>query len=88
MLANEWRRALEADNRSVNTVRIYVHSVRMLGEWAMSQDPDNAHNNYRSIRTFFGWLVDEGAKSASSTSRSVISWRRLPDARPRWPPVR
>jgi integrase/recombinase XerC len=83
--AKEWRRALEADNKSPNTVRIYLHSVRMLGEWAMAQSPPlepsdvdavairdfvkhrldttsagNAHNNYRAIRTFFVWLVDEG----------------------------
>lgn len=83
-LANEWRRALEADNKSPNTVRIYLHSVRMLGDWATAQDPPlepvdmdagairdfikhridstsagNAHNNYRAIRTFFEWLVEE-----------------------------
>lgn len=83
--ANEWRRALEADNKSPNTVRIYLHSVRMLGEWAHAQapplepedvraghirdymkhrldttSPGNAHNNYRALRTFFAWLVDEG----------------------------
>ncbi|SDD94663.1 tyrosine-type recombinase/integrase [Actinokineospora iranica] len=83
-LASEWRRSLEADNKSANTVRIYLHVVRLLGDWANAQETPiapttirpsdirdymvhllgrtsagNAHNNYRSLRTFFKWLVNE-----------------------------
>lgn len=83
-LGRAWQKSLTADNKSENTVRIYLHAVRMLGDWAYQQDeplePDtiktehireyigglikrtsasNAHNNYRSLRTFFGFLVDE-----------------------------
>ncbi|GAA3890314.1 hypothetical protein GCM10022243_64000 [Saccharothrix violaceirubra] len=84
-LGLEWCRSLEADNKSPNTVRIYLHALRLLGEWAYDQaddefepttittsalrdymvdllgrtSPGNAHNNFRCLRTFFGWLVNE-----------------------------
>lgn len=95
ILANEWRRSLESDNKSVNTIRIYLHAVRMLGDWANAQKPPieptdidaggirdfikyridttsdaNAHNNYRALRTFFGWLVDEEVIGESPMRRT------------------
>lgn len=94
-LAREWQRSLEADNKSVNTIRIYLHAVRQLGDWASEQgegiDPDtidrtsirnfmthllghgspgNAHTNYRSLRTFFGWLLDEEEIDRSPMDRT------------------
>lgn len=84
MLAKSWLKALKSDNKSPNTIRIYLHTVRLLGEWAYQQDESldpttitkdqireymseliertsasNAHNNYRALRTFFGFLVSE-----------------------------
>lgn len=89
-LAKLWRKALEADNKSPNTIRIYLHAVRLLGEWATEHaetpvpititkghirefttalmgrtSPSNAHVNYRSLRTFFEFLVSEDEISHS-----------------------
>ncbi|MGI8309410.1 tyrosine-type recombinase/integrase [Saccharopolyspora hattusasensis] len=94
-LAREWRRSLGADNKSPNTVRIYLHAVRQLGDWASSQPTPvepatikaqdirdymqhlldrgragNAHNHYRSLRTFFTWLVDEEELDRSPMERT------------------
>lgn len=38
ILANEWRISLVADNKSPNTIRIYLHAVRLLGEWSYRQE--------------------------------------------------
>ena len=84
MLAKSWRKALMSDNKSRNTIRIYLHAVRQLGLWAYRQpkppepttittaevrdymadvlartSPANAHNHYRSLRTFFVFLMEE-----------------------------
>lgn len=94
-LARERRRSLEADNKSPNTVRIYLHCVRQLGDWASAQaeptEPTtieaqhirdymrylldrttagNAHNHYRSLRTFFTWLVEEEELDRSPMERT------------------
>jgi site-specific recombinase XerD len=37
-LAKSWLKALKSDNKSENTVRIYLHAVRLAGEWAYRQD--------------------------------------------------
>ncbi|MGH3862107.1 tyrosine-type recombinase/integrase [Actinokineospora sp.] len=93
-LAQEWRRSLEADNKSTNTIRIYLHAVRLLGDWANARDEEhgpleiptselrvymaelidrssagNAHNNFRCLRTFFNWLVDEEELDRSPMDR-------------------
>jgi integrase/recombinase XerC len=84
LLARNWYRALKSENKSENTIRIYIYAVRQLGEWALAQpDPiaptevepqhvrdfiaqliektsaGNAHANYRALRTFFKWLVED-----------------------------
>jgi hypothetical protein len=84
-LAKTWLNALKADNKSANTIRIYLHAVRLLGVWA-SQQPKplepattvlartsegNAHNQYRSLRTFFRFLVDEEEISTSPMDRNL-----------------
>lgn len=37
LIGKEWGRSLLADNKSENTIRIYLHALRMLGEWAAVQ---------------------------------------------------
>ncbi|MCP2258089.1 hypothetical protein LX15_001776 [Streptoalloteichus tenebrarius] len=37
LIAKEWGRSLLADNKSENTIRIYMHALRQLGEWASAQ---------------------------------------------------
>ncbi|MDQ0377974.1 tyrosine-type recombinase/integrase [Amycolatopsis thermophila] len=84
VLAQEYRRALESDNKSENTIRIYLGVIYQAGTWASElaepKDPTtitkselrdyfakvrketsagNAHNHYRSLNTFFEWLVKE-----------------------------
>lgn len=96
-LANEWRRALEADNRSPSTVRIYLHSVRMLGDWAMAQDPplEPVDMTAGSIRDFIKHRIDStsagnahnttapSAPSSSGSSRRTNSTTPRCGARPR-----
>jgi site-specific recombinase XerD len=97
MLAKTWLKALLADNKSPNTIRIYLHAVRLLGEWAFQQDEStdpstitrddirdymaaliartsaaNAHNHYRSLRTFFGFLIDEEEIDRSPMDRTKV----------------
>src|SRR5207244_5309047 len=36
---------------------------------ASGRKPATAHNRYRALNTFFGWLVDEGVIKASPTQR-------------------
>lgn len=93
-LTREWRRSLVSDNKSKNTIRIYLHATRQLAEWAVAHEdsfgptditrsairdyigellerttPGNAHTNYRSLRTFFGWLLDEDEIDRSPMDR-------------------
>jgi site-specific recombinase XerD len=94
-LAKTWLKALKADNKSANTIRIYLHAVRLLGVWANQQpkplepatirtadirdymaavlartSEGNAHNQYRSLRTFFRFLVDEEEIDTSPMDRT------------------
>ncbi|MBB4686975.1 tyrosine-type recombinase/integrase [Amycolatopsis jiangsuensis] len=100
-LAREWRRSLEADNKSVRTVVIYLGVVYQAGAWAMAQDEQygptetlrgymkkvldatsagNAHNHFRTLRTFFNWLVNE-----EEIDRSPMDRMKAPEYEP--PPV-
>jgi site-specific recombinase XerD len=94
VLAKSWRKALMSDNKSRNTIRIYLHAVRQLGLWAYRQpkppEPTtittaevrdymadvlartsaaNAHNHYRSLRTFFVFLMEEDEIDRSPMDR-------------------
>jgi integrase/recombinase XerC len=40
LVAREWARALKAENKSDNTIRIYIYALRQLAEWAERQDQD------------------------------------------------
>ncbi|QWF80170.1 tyrosine-type recombinase/integrase [Amycolatopsis sp. CA-230715] len=101
-LGREWRRSLEADNKSDNTVRIYLGVLCQLGTWAMALDepyepteiptsalrdyvkkvldatsPGNAHNQFRTMRTFFNWLVTE-----EEIGRSPMATMKAPHYEP------
>lgn len=48
----------------------------LLGKWT----PATAHNRYRALRSFFGWLVEEGEIASSPMDR--MKPPRLPEAPP------
>jgi integrase/recombinase XerC len=101
-IAKEWGRSLLADNKSENTIRIYLYALRRLGEWAVEQkfkvdgktqvgygpttvttsalrqyiaeliegsSPGNAKNHFRSLCTFYVWMVDEDEVDRSPFDR-------------------
>lgn len=106
-LAREYRRSLEADNKSPNTIRIYLGVLYRLGVWAGARpepcepttitrselrdymgkvldetSAGNAHNHYRSLRTFFEWLVDE-----EEIDRSPMAKMNAPEYEPPEVPI-
>jgi integrase/recombinase XerC len=83
-MAADYRLALEAENKSSQTVAVYGSALERFAEWLESKGlstsvaeitrkdcrgfidhllrtkaPATAHNRFRSLKTFFAWLVSE-----------------------------
>jgi site-specific recombinase XerD len=60
LLAKSWLKALKSDNKSPNTIRIYLHAVRLLGEWAYRQPepPDPTTITRDHIRDYMSELIE------------------------------
>jgi site-specific recombinase XerD len=79
-LARSWELALRADNKSENTLYAYIQAVRLLGEWALRQEPIVAPTDIRPlhIRAFIVDLVDRTSAGNAHTNyralRTFFNW--------------
>jgi integrase/recombinase XerC len=78
--ARGWQRALRAQNKSDNTIRIYIHAVRLLGEWALERpEPFEAPETTPDhINVFMGDLIEKTSAPNAHTNyralRTFFKW--------------
>jgi site-specific recombinase XerD len=73
-LAKSWHKALKSDNKSENTIRIYLHAVRLAGEWAYQQDPQPEPTTFTrdDVREYMGELLERtSASNAHNNYRAL-----------------
>lgn len=65
LLAKSWLKALKSDNNSENTIRIYLHAVRLLGEWAYRLDEPMEPTTItkHEIREYMSELIERTSAS-------------------------
>ncbi|GGU85011.1 tyrosine-type recombinase/integrase [Lentzea flava] len=78
--ARGWHRALKAQNKSDNTIRIYIYAVRQLGEWAYAQaEPFEADETTPDhINEFMADLIEKTSAPNGHTNyralRTFFKW--------------
>lgn len=80
LFARSWELALRADNKSANTIHAYIQAVRLLGEWAVAQQPPVAPTEIRPphIRAFIVELIARTSPGNAHTNyrglRTFFGW--------------
>lgn len=80
LLAREWQRSLRAENKSVNTVRIYLFAVRRFGEFAATREPAVTPESVRPrhVREFIAEVIEQTSAANAHTNyralRTFFRW--------------
>src|SRR4029453_2308558 len=80
LLAREWQRTLRSENKSVNTVRIYLFAVRRFGDWSAARTPTVTPDRVRTrhIREFIAELIERTSPANAHTNyralRTFFRW--------------
>ena len=74
LFAREWQRALRSENKSKNTIFVYLHAVRLLDEWGVGPlEVQAAH-----IRAFIAELIERTSPGNAHTNyrslRTFFRW--------------
>ncbi len=80
LLAREWQRTLRAENKSVNTIRIYLFAVRRFGEWSAARTPAVTPDSVlpRHVREFVAEVIEQTSAANAHTNyralRTFFRW--------------